>query len=56
MQKSFLFWSLFPSEYQLPIAPRASGPAAEERRRREKGDCPGSVQVSAWESPEGGGG
>lgn len=36
MQKSFLFWSLFPSEYQLPIALRASGPAAEGRRRRRK--------------------
>lgn len=36
MQKSFLFWSLFPSEYQLPIALRASGPAAEGRRRRRR--------------------
>ncbi|MEJ1282180.1 armadillo repeat containing X-linked 1 [Cricetulus griseus] len=41
--KSFLSWSLFPSEYQLLITLRAGGPVAEARRRRKR-NCPGSLQ------------
>jgi hypothetical protein len=61
VQKSFLSWSLFPSEYQLPITLRA-GECSREKKEAEKklsqipaGQCLGYSIKWGWWRVEGGG-